>query len=131
MNPPVQWHQLGRVEYADGLEMQQQLQQARRENLIPDTLLLLEHQPVLTMGRAAKATRRPSARLASPDAAAARASMSSTRDSIAATRWSSAASSGGGGAAWVRTGLGVVGAGVFSTGWFSETGCSNLSRLPL
>lgn len=56
MNPPVQWHQLGRVEYADGLEMQQQLQQARRENLIPDTLLLLEHQPVLTMGRAAKAT---------------------------------------------------------------------------
>lgn len=56
MNPPVQWHQLGRVEYADGLEMQQQLQQARRDNLISDTLLLLEHQPVLTMGRAAKAT---------------------------------------------------------------------------
>jgi len=56
VNPPVQWHQLGRVEYADGLEMQQQLQQARRDNLIPDTLLLLEHQPVLTMGRAAKMT---------------------------------------------------------------------------
>lgn len=54
MNPPVQLLQLGRVEYVDGLEVQRQLQQARRADLVPDTLLLLEHQPVLTMGRAAK-----------------------------------------------------------------------------
>ena len=54
MNPPVQWHRLGRVEYADGLELQRRFQEARRENLVPDTLLLLEHPPVLTLGRAAK-----------------------------------------------------------------------------
>jgi lipoyl(octanoyl) transferase len=54
MNPPVQWHRLGRVEYADGLELQRRFQDARRENLVPDTLLLLEHPPVLTLGRAAK-----------------------------------------------------------------------------
>lgn len=56
MNPPVQCHQLGRVEYVDGLELQRQFQEARRASLVPDTLLLLEHQPVLTMGRAAKLT---------------------------------------------------------------------------
>ncbi|MGV3621591.1 MAG: lipoyl(octanoyl) transferase LipB [Archangium sp.] len=56
MNPPVEVHRLGRVEYVDGLELQRQFQLARRENLVPDTLLLLEHQPVLTMGRAAKFT---------------------------------------------------------------------------
>lgn len=56
MNPPVQVYRLGRVEYVDGLELQRQLQLARREDLVPDTLLLLEHQPVLTMGRAAKFT---------------------------------------------------------------------------
>lgn len=54
MNPPVQWHRLGRVEYGDGLELQRRFQDARRENLVPDTLLLLEHPPVLTLGRAAK-----------------------------------------------------------------------------
>lgn len=56
MNPPVQWFRLGRVEYADGLELQRQFQEARRENLVPDTLLLLEHSPVLTLGRAAHQT---------------------------------------------------------------------------
>jgi hypothetical protein len=54
MNPPVQWHRLGRVEYRDGLELQRQFQEARRANVVPDTLLLLEHPPVLTLGRGAK-----------------------------------------------------------------------------
>ncbi len=54
MNPPVQWHRLGRVEYGDGLELQRQFQEARRANEVPDTLLLLEHPPVLTLGRGAK-----------------------------------------------------------------------------
>lgn len=53
MNPPVEWHRLGRVEYSDGLELQRQFQEARRANGVPDTLLLLEHPPVLTLGRGA------------------------------------------------------------------------------
>ncbi|MEW5740516.1 MAG: lipoyl(octanoyl) transferase LipB [Myxococcota bacterium] len=50
----VTWHRLGRVEYADGLELQRQFQAARRANAVTDTLLLLEHPPVLTLGRGAK-----------------------------------------------------------------------------
>ena len=56
MNPPVQWHRLGRVEYLDGLELQRQFQQARRAEVTGDMLLLLEHPPVLTLGRGAKET---------------------------------------------------------------------------
>lgn len=47
---------LGRVEYADALEMQRQFQAARRAGVVGDTLLLLEHPPVLTLGRAARAS---------------------------------------------------------------------------
>jgi lipoyl(octanoyl) transferase len=54
-NAPVTWHALGRVEYEDGLELQRQLQAARRDGTVGDTLLLLEHPPVLTLGRGAKA----------------------------------------------------------------------------
>lgn len=54
MNPPVQYLRLGRVEYGDGLELQRQFQEARRANTVPDTLLLLEHPPVLTLGRGAE-----------------------------------------------------------------------------
>lgn len=42
---------LGRVPYAEGLAVQQQVVAARKQNLIGDTLLLLEHPPVLTLGR--------------------------------------------------------------------------------
>lgn len=49
----VTWHRLGRVEYADGLELQHQFQAARRAGAVTDTLLLLEHPPVLTLGRGA------------------------------------------------------------------------------
>jgi lipoyl(octanoyl) transferase len=42
---------LGRIPYAEGLALQQQVIAARKQNLIGDTLLLLEHPPVLTLGR--------------------------------------------------------------------------------
>jgi lipoyl(octanoyl) transferase len=44
---------LGRVEYADGLALMRLFGEARRQGLVPDTLLLLEHPPVLTLGRKA------------------------------------------------------------------------------
>lgn len=43
----------GRMEYAPALELQRSLQRARALELIPDTLLLLEHPPVVTMGKSA------------------------------------------------------------------------------
>ena len=46
---------LGRVEYADGLALQKLLVAARAQDLVPDTLLLLEHPRVITLGRGAKA----------------------------------------------------------------------------
>ena len=45
---------LGRVTYAEGLELQRQVVAARKVGEIGDTLLLLEHPPVLTMGRNSK-----------------------------------------------------------------------------
>src|SRR5580704_2712503 len=45
---------LGRVSYADGLAIQQRVVAARKQNRIADTLLLLEHPPVLTLGRNSK-----------------------------------------------------------------------------
>jgi lipoyl(octanoyl) transferase len=47
--------QLGTVDYATGLRLQQQLVALRKENKIGDVLLLLEHNPVITLGRNAKA----------------------------------------------------------------------------
>jgi lipoyl(octanoyl) transferase len=47
--------QLGTVDYATGLRLQQQLVAARKEEKIGDVLLLLEHSPVITLGRNAKA----------------------------------------------------------------------------
>ena len=41
---------LGRVRYADGLSLQEELVAARRAGEIPDTLLLLEHPHVITLG---------------------------------------------------------------------------------
>lgn len=45
---------LGRVEYEDGLALQALYGKARAQGLVGDTLLLLEHPPVITLGRAAK-----------------------------------------------------------------------------
>jgi lipoyl(octanoyl) transferase len=47
--------QLGTVDYALGLRLQQQLVALRKEEKIGDVLLLLEHKPVITLGRNAKA----------------------------------------------------------------------------
>lgn len=49
--PPLHLRQLGVVRYADGLALQQQLREQRCEDRIPDTLLLLQHHPVLTTTR--------------------------------------------------------------------------------
>ncbi len=43
--------QLGSVDYATGLRLQSELIAARKDDRIPDTLLLLEHKPVITLGR--------------------------------------------------------------------------------
>src|SRR6202035_3389348 len=47
--------QLGTVDYATGLRLQRQLVALRKEEKIGDVLLLLEHSPVITLGRNAKA----------------------------------------------------------------------------
>lgn len=47
--------QLGIVDYATALRSQQQLVSLRKEEKIGDVLLLLEHSPVITLGRNAKA----------------------------------------------------------------------------
>jgi len=47
---PLQVRRLGLVPYADGLELQRRLVEERKANLIPDTLLLLQHPHVLTVG---------------------------------------------------------------------------------
>ena len=61
--------QLGTVDYASGLRLQQKLVQLRKEGRIQDVLLLLEHTPVITLGRNAKAVNV----LASPERLAERA----------------------------------------------------------
>src|SRR5664279_1757634 len=43
--------QLGRVPFAEGLEIQARVVAARKAGAIGDTLLLLEHPPVITLGR--------------------------------------------------------------------------------
>jgi len=43
-------HRLGLVAYGDALDLQRRLVEQRRADQIPDTLLLVEHPPVLTLG---------------------------------------------------------------------------------
>lgn len=54
-NPVSRVCWLGRREYREAWALQQELAAKRLANEIPDTLLLLEHPPTLTLGRAAKA----------------------------------------------------------------------------
>ena len=49
--PEVHW--LGRVPYREAWQKQHELVAARRRDEVPDQLLLLEHEPVLTLGRTA------------------------------------------------------------------------------
>lgn len=48
--------QLGTINYTNGLRLQQQLVELRKQEKIGDVLLLLEHTPVITLGRNAKAS---------------------------------------------------------------------------
>ena len=50
---------LGVVPYGDALELQRRLAEDRIAGRIPDTLLLLEHPPVITLGRGTKQTSLP------------------------------------------------------------------------
>ena len=45
---------VGRMAYAEALDLQYQLVEDRREERIQDTLILVEHPPVITMGRKAE-----------------------------------------------------------------------------
>jgi lipoyl(octanoyl) transferase len=60
--------QLGTLNYAEGLRLQHKLIELRKAGQIGDVLLLLEHSPVITLGRNAKAANV----LASTEALAAR-----------------------------------------------------------
>jgi lipoyl(octanoyl) transferase len=51
---PLAVRELGRVPYADALALQHELVAARRRGECPDTLLLLEHPAVVTLGRRAR-----------------------------------------------------------------------------
>jgi lipoyl(octanoyl) transferase len=50
-------HRLGRVPYAEALDLQRCLVEERRADRVPDTLLLLEHPHVLTLGAKLAAAR--------------------------------------------------------------------------
>jgi lipoyl(octanoyl) transferase len=52
---PLEVRHLGRVPYAEALELQARLVADRQADRVPDTLLLLEHDPVFTLGRNARA----------------------------------------------------------------------------
>ena len=52
---PLDVRYLGRVSYAAGLALQEQLVDQRKRGEVVDTLLLLEHDPVVTLGRNARA----------------------------------------------------------------------------
>jgi lipoyl(octanoyl) transferase len=52
--PPLAVHRLGSIAYAPAVSLQEKLLEARFAQAIPDTLLLLEHAPVITLGRGAK-----------------------------------------------------------------------------
>ena len=50
---------LGRIGYAEGLELQERIRAARQRDEVPDVLLCLEHPPVYTRGRRAGAGELP------------------------------------------------------------------------
>jgi lipoyl(octanoyl) transferase len=56
---------VGRIDYAEGVELQATLVEDRRAGRIPDTLLLVEHPPVITLG--VKTRRGPTNIIASPE----------------------------------------------------------------
>lgn len=55
MNAVISVLRLGTIDYATGLGLQGRLVELRKQGAIGDVLLLLEHAPVITLGRTAKA----------------------------------------------------------------------------
>ena len=51
---PLAILRLGIVDYQEALELQEQTREERKRDERPDTLILLEHAPVITLGRGAK-----------------------------------------------------------------------------
>ena len=51
---PCRAFRLGVIDYEDALRLQNRLAEARREEKIGDVLLLLQHPPVITMGKSGK-----------------------------------------------------------------------------
>ena len=52
MRSPLEWRWLGRMNFADALALQEEIVASKRENrAAPDELLLLEHEPVYTIGK--------------------------------------------------------------------------------
>jgi lipoate-protein ligase B len=49
--PVCRVYDLGLVQYSEGVELQKKLVRQRKQREIPDCLLLLEHSPVITLGR--------------------------------------------------------------------------------
>ncbi|MGH9311988.1 MAG: lipoyl(octanoyl) transferase LipB [Vicinamibacterales bacterium] len=58
MNRGLDVRRLGLIEYGQALGLQRQLVEDRRGDRIPDTLLLLQHPPVITLGVKARGQRR-------------------------------------------------------------------------
>lgn len=55
MRRSLEVHALGRVPYGEAHALQERLHGARREGKVGDIVLLVEHPPVITLGRSAKA----------------------------------------------------------------------------
>jgi lipoyl(octanoyl) transferase len=53
--PPAAWRWLGRVPFAETVELQERLRAGVIAGTEPETLLLCEHDPVITLGRSARA----------------------------------------------------------------------------
>lgn len=51
MSSPIDFRYLGRIGWQEAYDLQEQLLEQRLEGTIPDTVLLLEHEPVFTIGR--------------------------------------------------------------------------------
>src|SRR5512138_1009088 len=49
--PSCEFHDLGRIDYPEALRVQNSMVEKRKQNLIPDQLLIVEHPHVITLGR--------------------------------------------------------------------------------
>ncbi len=58
MSRGLEVRRLGLIDYGEALELQRQLVEERRADRVPDTLLLLQHPPVITLGVKARGDRR-------------------------------------------------------------------------